>query len=244
LFPKFGPGDGGALQGFVADIKSQQAYYSDMKATPKAIIIDFNLIPDDSRSVMLFRDGRLVFVFRSTIMNRLIPLDASKLVASLKNGIDFGYQTQNGPVDNTSQAWDHYMNGNGVPVDIGLNSIQALVNSTGFQQRHQRIITGKTTAMDGHFAVDMTSTVFHIGRTNVDYSIQCSGGDCYLKYTLFRGDGFWDVDFVDENILGRLGIEKYQPDGPGPNLERLGGTPYKYNTTTSGFYFTDPGYKK
>ena len=134
------------------------------------------------------------------------------------------------------------MNGRGASVDLGPNSISSLINSATFQQKHARITGGLTTSLTGNFSVDMTGTVFHIGRTNVNYSVQCSGDQCTVTYTLFVNDGFWDVDFVSENTLGRLGIGRFQPDGRGPNLERAGGTPYAYNTATRSYTFRNPGY--
>jgi hypothetical protein len=117
-----------------------------------------------------------------------------------------------------------------------------LINSKTFQAKHARITGGLTTSLTGNFSVDLTSEIFHIGRTNVEYSVQVNGTQCTVTYTLFVNDGFWDVDFIDENTLGRLGIGRYQPDGMGPNLERFGGSPYHYNTATRAFTFANPGY--
>ncbi len=145
-------------------------------------------------------------------------------------------------IETTNQAWNHYMNGGGCAVDIGPDSIQALLDSETFQTKHQRITGGLTTSLTGNFSVDMTWKVFHIGRTNVDYSVQCNGDQCTVTYTLFVNDGFWDVDELDEAVLGGLGFDSYQPDGTGPNLERMGGTPYHYNTATRSYTFDNPGY--
>lgn len=145
------------------------------------------------------------------------------------------------PVIETSlQAFSHYMSGNGVPADIGPLTIDALMNTNEFRSRHQRITTGVSKSPNGNFAVDMTSKVFHIGRTNVDYDVQCKGDQCTVTYTFFRNDGFWDVDFIDERVLGSLGVQRYTPDGKGPNLERMGGTPYPYNTATRKVLFPNP----
>lgn len=145
-------------------------------------------------------------------------------------------------IETTGQAFSHYFNGNGASVDIGPNSIDTLLGTEDFLTRHNRITGGLTTSLSGNFSVDMTWEVFHIGRTNVDYNVVCNGDECTVTYTLFGGDGFWDPDFIDENTLGRLGLPWFQPDGPGPNLERFGGTPYHYNTATRSFTFTNPGY--
>lgn len=145
-------------------------------------------------------------------------------------------------IETTAQAWSHYMNGGGASVDIGPTSINSLINHPDFQRRHQRITGGLTTSLTGNFSVDMTSTIFHIGRTNVEYAVTCNGDQCTVNYRLFVNDGFWDVDFIDETVLGGLGFDSYQPDGMGPNLERFGGSPYHYNVATRSFTFRNPGY--
>ncbi len=98
--------------------------------------------------------------------------------------------------------------------------------------------------MKGNFSVDMTKIIFHVGRTNVNYSINCTFEKCIVTYNLFANDGFWDVDFVDEKVIGGwFGILQFQPDGMGPNLERLGGKPYPYIPSTIIYSFPNPGYK-
>lgn len=107
----------------------------------------------------------------------------------------------------------------------------------------KRIISGKTTSLTGSFSVNLTGSVFHVGRTNVDYSIGYTNGNCTVTYDMFVRDGFWDPDFIDEYFMGRLlGEPLFQPDGPGPNLERFGGTPYPYNPVRGTYTFPNPGY--
>jgi len=143
-------------------------------------------------------------------------------------------------MENTAQALRHYFNGNGTPVTLGNNTINALVLSGDFQSRHQRIISGKSTSLNGSFSVNLTSNIFHVGRTNVDYSIKCVPGNCSVTYDLFVRDGFWDVDFINERFL--KGAPLFQPDGPGPNLEMFGGTPYPYIPIRGTYTFPNPGY--
>ncbi|MEO1614975.1 MAG: hypothetical protein AAFV88_03945 [Planctomycetota bacterium] len=150
--------------------------------------------------------------------------------------------SQQAVIEDTAQAVSHYFFGKGTPVDIGIHTINTLLRTNDFLQRHQRITGGLTSSLNGSFSVDMTREIFHIGRTNVDYLIRCNGNTCTVTYTLFVDDGFWDVDSIDEHTLGRLGLPWFQPDGPGPNLERLGGTPFAYNRTKRSFAFTNPGY--
>ena len=147
-----------------------------------------------------------------------------------------------GGIESSAQALRHYFNGNGASATLGNSTVNALILSDGFQMRHQRIISGKTTSLAGNFSVDLTRSIFHVGRTNIDYSINCESGDCTVTYDLFVRDGFWDVDFIDENILGRLGLPSFEPDGLGPNLERSGGTPYPYTPIRGTHIFPNPGY--
>lgn len=137
----------------------------------------------------------------------------------------------------------HYLFGNGEIAWLGNSTIEKLINSEKFQYHHNRIISGKTEDLSGDFSVDLEGEVFHVGNTNVDYSIFCEGDNCSVMYTMFARDGFWDVDYADEFIGGRiLGIERYKTDGMGPNLERIGGTPYPYMPIIGTFLFPNPGY--
>ncbi len=149
---------------------------------------------------------------------------------------------QNVTVDNTKQALDHYYNGNGAPVSLGPETVNSVLYSKEFKNAHNRIKSGQTPLMSGRFKVDLTASVFHVGRTNVQYSIMCAGANCTVNYSLFVDDGFWDANFMDENTIGRMGIEKFQPDGLGPNLELEGGTPYPYIPKNFTSTFENPGY--
>jgi hypothetical protein len=139
-------------------------------------------------------------------------------------------------VNNTGEATSHYLCGNGEPADVGDESTMELLNTKKFQDKHYKITTQKVAPI-GYFSVDMTDLTFHIGRTRVDYSISSNGKSQQVKYTLFNEDGFWDPDFIDEKILGKLGLEDYVPDGIGPNLERFGGKPYYYKTRERVYFY-------
>jgi len=143
-------------------------------------------------------------------------------------------------VDNTKQALSHYLFGDGSPVKIGKETEKALLNSIEFKQNHNKIITGLVTSLEGRINIDLTQEVFHIGRTNADYSINCSSDNCIVTYRLFNGDGFWDPDFIDEKYM--RDSPYFRPDQLGPNLERFGGTPYPYIPTIIHFPFPNPGY--
>ena len=127
-------------------------------------------------------------------------------------------------VDNTEQALGHYLFGDGSAVNIGINSVNSLLKSDEFINSHEGIIHNPAVTT-GSFPVDMTRRVFHIGDTRVSWIADFDNQT--VTYKLFDGDGFWDPDIIDEYFLGDQPY--FRPDGPGPNLERLGGTPYYYN---------------
>ena len=133
------------------------------------------------------------------------------------------------------------MQGNGQAVILGPNSVNILLNTAVFLGKHQKIISGLTSLRNGYFNVDLTyegASVFHIGNTRVNYSITTQGELNIVTYTLFVGDCFCDPDYIDEK-LSSLFIPSllFVPDGLGPNLERFGGTPYRYIPTTVQFLF-------
>jgi hypothetical protein len=191
----------------------------------------------DIGKIILGEGGAITFTNRTASVH----LDVAEVYLSGGGGITVPYIF--GGIENSGQALRHYFIGNGTPVTLGNKTISALVLSDGFQRRHQRIMSGKTTSLKGSFSVNLKESVFHVGKTNVDYSISCANGNCTVTYDMFVRDGFWDPDFIDEYFMGRLfGEPLFQPDGPGPNLERFGGTPYPYNPVRGTYTFPNPGY--
>ncbi len=142
----------------------------------------------------------------------------------------------------TREAMSHYFKGNGSPAEIDESSQLELRNSEEYLIVVRLLISGEVNNLNSSFDVDMTLKVVHIGRTNVDYSTRCAGGNCTTTFIEFVNDGFYDVDFIDENLLGRMGVPFLQPDGLGPNLERFGGTPYMYIPSTFKITYPNPGY--
>ena len=145
----------------------------------------------------------------------------------------------NGGIENTFAAVVHYLIGDGSPQAIGAKTTRLLMNTQTFRNAHNDILRGNR-GLSGRFRVDMTDLVFHIGRTPVSYKANIKNQT--ITYTFYQGDGFWDPDFMDErygnNSVFDLPPEiffdtsKFTTDGMGPNLERLGGTPYEYIPTT------------
>ena len=183
-----------------------------------------------------------------TILNRGGVSANDKGILNLKVGQEFskndlwvGFKSKGGAVvNNTNEALSHYLHGKGESADVGDQSTIQLLSSSRFQEKHAKI-TSKAVSPEGYFSVDLTKSTFHIGRTNVDYKVGGNGKSSYVTYTLFSRDGFWDPDYLDENTLGKIpNIRDWtntKPDGPGPNLERFGGTPYHYKTRERTYFF-------
>jgi len=154
----------------------------------------------------------------------------------------------NPTIESLGEATWHYYTGNGTPARISPNAFRAVLRSSDFKYRHNRIVTGKTdmTILKGNFGVDMTysGTYTHLGDTKINYSIDFIEGDYIsITYDFFVGDGFWDSDVIDEKVLGGwLREPSFIPDGPGPNLERFGGIPYPFIPEQRIYYVPNPGY--
>nr|WP_319400181.1 RHS repeat-associated core domain-containing protein [uncultured Carboxylicivirga sp.] len=194
-----------------------------------------------------------------TILNRGGVTANDKGILNLKEGQTFaksdlwvGFKSGSGAVvNNTSEAKDHYFNGNGKAADVGDNSTVQLLTSDKFQAKHTKI-TSQEVVPKGYFSIDMTDKEgsFHIGNTGVDYSVSGNGNSSSVTYTLFTNtnknssnfsDGFWDPNFVAERTLGKLGINRYKADEMGPNLEWGKGQPYPYKTRERTFFFKPVG---
>ena len=133
----------------------------------------------------------------------------------------YGNQPVEGAVDNTISALWHYVFGFGKAVPLGNNyTKRALLANPIFKEYLDKIQNGEVDPI-GHFSIDMTSQVFHIGNTNVYYYVTPS----YIMFSMGMGDGFWDVlSLFEKNDNNPQGIT---PDGKGWKLEFFG-IPYDY----------------
>jgi RHS repeat-associated protein len=131
-------------------------------------------------------------------------------------------------IDNSRQATQHYLFGDGSSVRIGSKTTTQLINSPEFSMAHNEIIN-RNTQISNSFSVNMKSKVFHIGRTSVNYKVN----NGHVTYEIYANDGFWDPDYIDEMYFSKFygRNSKFVPDGPAPNLERFGGKPYRYLPT-------------
>lgn len=114
-----------------------------------------------------------------------------------------------------------------------------VVNSPKFQRVINRLVSGKANRISASFDVDMTSKMFHIGDTNVDYQTSIIGSNAYTIFTIFERDGFWDPNVIAESLSGMN--SDWVADGMGPNLESEGSHPYQYVPVTLVMKFTNPG---
>ena len=178
----------------------------------------------------------------------------AKGVLNLKEGQSFarndlwvGTKSASGPVvNNTKEALAHYFIGNGAAADVGDQSTRELLSSPEFTKAHSKITSGLSELDHGFVKVDMEFSTFYIGTTQFKYDVSGNGNSNSVNYKLFYSnvwgsDGFWDPDYIGEYTLGKIPYVRdwtgTKPDGPGPNLERFGGTPYHYKTRERTFFF-------
>lgn len=126
-------------------------------------------------------------------------------------------------LNDTKDAREHYFNGDGEDKDVGRGAKIALRNSPDFKRVLNSLKSGTAGKRSSTFDVNMTDEVFHIGDTNVDYTTNCSEGNCRTTFKAFVRDGFSDP--LD------IGIEMY------------GGTPYNYIPYSFTVSYPNPGYK-
>ena len=138
----------------------------------------------------------------------------------------------------TSEMYDFYLNGNGSAISPGEGAALKLMQTPKFIDKHEnRILNLATPADHGDFSVNMTGTIFHLGRTNVNYHIMRYPNQNIILYEFFVNDGFWDVDEISERgqnfFIGHIARKlffpnEYIPDKMGPNFELKNGLPYPY----------------
>lgn len=121
-------------------------------------------------------------------------------------------------VDSTSEALEHYFNGNGETVELGPKTKDALRNHP-VVQRQSEALRGTANHLRGNLRVDLEGEVYHVGKTRVDFSTICKCGVCTTTYVGFSNDGFWDP--LAPTNFG---------DGIGGAWEIPGGTGYRYNS--------------
>ncbi|MBD0726698.1 hypothetical protein B6A10_16120 [Flavobacterium sp. L1I52] len=54
------------------------------------------------------------------------------------------------------------------------------------------LINGTANRITADFAIHMTTDIFHIGDSRVNYETHCADGTCTTIFTAFIGDGFRD----------------------------------------------------
>jgi len=181
--------------------------------------------------------GDITQMMHFTLVNTFVEVGQEKYNYSMNWRTT--WKGQNNIISNTDEAKEFYENGDGSPRLIDYESSMKVVNSPEFQRVINRLVTGIANQISSSFDVDMTSDVFHIGRTNVDYSTYFLGNDVYTKFSLFVRDGFWDPNFIAEKFSGLN--NEWVPDGMGPNLETEGSHPYEYVPVILIIKYVNPG---
>jgi len=97
-------------------------------------------------------------------------------------------------------------------------------------KREQKIRNGETTSLSGNYGVNMTTSMYHVGNTRVDYSTTCGSKSCVTDFSGFTQDGFWDVTGINNDRMG-------------PGGELKGGNPYPYIPFSWTISYPNP-YKK
>lgn len=93
------------------------------------------------------------------------------------------YKTPTTP-SQTELAVTHYFWGNGEPADVGDEATAMLMNTPIFKTN---LKTATTEYLEsGHFTVDMTGLVFHIGRTPVNYAVHHGVKSSHVDFHLFQ----------------------------------------------------------
>ena len=137
-----------------------------------------------------------------------------------KQQIAFGNDVLTDYVDDNFYAALKYYIGFMQPQLLGsYNTRNALFRNPSFI-KELRDLLNDNTYNEGHFSIDMTNYLFHIGNTSIHYYSTSN----YIVFSMGINDGFWDVlKFLekDETHPNRI-----RPDGMGYKLEI--GLPYPY----------------
>ena len=154
-------------------------------------------------------------VFRKMREGSYIP--QSKLWYEIKNkGVP--------KVWNTEVAVLHYYFGKGKPADIGWDSNGQIFNSRKVEQILTTFRVGGIPNED-HINLNLTLKTFHIGKTRINFDIEQGRNTNKITFTTLVGDGFWDPNYLAEEI-GKIFFNR-PADGKGARYE-LGGVPFEY----------------
>ena len=179
----------------------------------------------------------------------------------VNSGQEYHPKRENGivVVDNNSNAYEHYLRGKGEQVKLGKYTVQAIKNSDDVKRYRNNLVKGKSVSPShpkinnrgevGKLSVDMELEelrTFHLGKMTLDYKTNCNSKECTTTFTV-DGQGFTDPNYLLEYSNKalkevNLGIDDWEPDGKGNNLE-MGGYPYDYKKISWKETYKNPGYK-
>ena len=116
-------------------------------------------------------------------------------------------------IDSNAEATNHYYAGNGECVALGEKTKKLLREHSLIKNQTKALKAGTAKHLNDTLSVDMTSKMFHMGKTPVDFTTSCDTETCSTTFSA-NGDGVWDI---------LSGDDKMGPDG-----EFWGGKPYPY----------------
>ena len=117
----------------------------------------------------------------------------------------------------------HYYFGHGEAADVGDHATDLLMSTSIYQDNVKAVTTKRRSVAD--FSVDMTSRVFHIGRTPVSYKVYPGERTSRAVFTLYANKDGKPDSFSDPFDINR----------------EVGGTPYNYKPRTVTYFFKPIG---
>ena len=125
-----------------------------------------------------------------------------------------------GPHQNTLAVM-HYYFGKGESADVGDYATALLMSTKRFRENLNAATTQKKGNDKITFSVDMTTEVFHIGRTPVTYRVFSGNRTSHVEFYLYQYKNGKMDSFSDPLDIGR----------------EIGGTPYDYKLRTVTYFF-------
>lgn len=181
-----------------------------------AIIVGWEIIGKDGRKPHYVKGAPTYYLGSIT----KVSLVSGHWMVVGSTALIFGNKTITQEIDNSTSAFLHYFLGFGSDIALGNDfTRRSMLANSDFINNRKKILNGELDKI-GFFAINMTSQVFHIGKTSVYYR----SNDAYTIFCMGANDGYWDVLYLlEKSSRNPNGIT---PDGDGWKLEVS--IPYHY----------------
>ena len=181
-----------------------------------SIIIGWEIIGKDGRKPHYVKGAPTYYLGSIT----QVSLVSGHWMVVGSTALIFGNKTVTQEIDNSTSAFLHYFFGFGSDIALGNDfTRRSMLANSDFINNRKKILNGELDKI-GFFAINMTSQVFHIGKTSVYYR----SNDAYTIFCMGVNDGYWDVLYLlEKSSRNPNGIT---PDGDGWKLEVS--IPYHY----------------